>query len=323
MKIAIVKLSALGDIVHASVVLQLIKAHIPNAKISWFVDAKFAQILSDHPLIEEVVALPLKEKKIKESFEILREKKERNFDIAIDLQGLIKSGIVTRFLSQNAVGFDKNSIRERLAAKFYQKKFQIPYEKNVILRNCELVSRALGFKFSEDEILGKLPCFPAGRGKIQLEKAKKNVLLVVGASVKTKIYPIQKQAELAQKLRNLGAEVYLSFGKNETEMAEFIAQNSDAKLMSGLNLSELKDQICEFDLVIGGDTGPTHLAWAQNVPSIAIFGYTPHYRNAYITPKNLVIHTGIAIDAWNLDKNNDCIAEISVDEILKLAERLL
>lgn len=86
LKIAIVKLSALGDIVHAAIVLQFIKKHYPNAHITWLVDARFASLLKDHPLIDELVVLPLKQS-FKQSYKIL--KTLGKFDKVIDLQGLL------------------------------------------------------------------------------------------------------------------------------------------------------------------------------------------------------------------------------------------
>ena len=81
--------------------------------------------------------------------------------------------------------------------------------------------------------------------------------------------------------------------------------------------------ITSCDLVIGNDSGLTHLAWAVNRPSITLFGNRPSHRNAYITDKNLVIDMGKQIDARSIDKNDFCIKEIYPETIANFAKRLL
>ena len=155
--IAVIKLSALGDIVHAVVILQFIEKHLPKAKITWFADAKFSEILFLCPQISRVVSLPLKNGEYKTSLELIASaKQEGEFDYVIDLQGLIKSAAVAKLLGKNSYGFDKFSAREPLAALFYRHKFNCDYGENIILRNLKLTAFALGFSFSEDEILRTL-----------------------------------------------------------------------------------------------------------------------------------------------------------------------
>jgi len=90
-----------------------------------------------------------------------------------------------------------------------------------------------------------------------------------------------------------------------------------------LNLDELKFKIQNSSLVIGGDTGPIHMAWALNVPSITIFGNTPENRNTYITNINKVIKSSSKVDALKLDKNDFSINEIDSDKIVQLVKGLL
>jgi len=76
-------------------------------------------------------------------------------------------------------------------------------------------------------------------------------------------------------------------------------------------------------LVIGGDTGPTHMAWALNIPSITIFGNTPQYRNTFITPINRVVKSHTRVNALKLDKSDFSIQEIDPQEVIALAKELL
>ena len=316
LKIAIVKLSALGDIVHAAIVLQFIKKHCPNAHITWLVDARFASLLKDHPLIDELVVLPLKES-FKKSYKII--KTLGKFDKIIDLQGLFKSAVVAKLLGKEIYGFSRESVKEKIAARLYRHKFKIDYNENIIVRNLSLVGYALNFSFDRDEILKKSPCFEIV-GKFKNESGKKRVLIAAFASEESKIY--DKFKDVIRLLE--GCEIYLCYGnESEKTRAEAIISGTSAKLLEKLSIKDMIDFIASCDLVIGNDSGLTHLAWAVNRPSITLFGNRPSHRNAYVTYKNLVVDMGKQIDARSIDKNDFCIREIYPETVANFAKRLL
>ena len=316
LKIAIVKLSALGDIVHAAIVLQFIKKHCPNAHITWLVDARFASLLKDHPLIDELVILPLKES-FKKSYKII--KTLGKFDKIIDLQGLFKSAVVAKLLGKEIYGFSRESVKEKIAARLYRHKFKIDYNENIIVRNLSLVGYALNFSFDRDEILKKSPCFEICK-KFKNESGKKRVLIAAFASEESKIY--DKFKDVVRLLE--GCEIYLCYGsESEKARAEAIISGTSAKLLEKLSIKDMIDFIASCDLVIGNDSGLTHLAWAVNRPSITLFGNRPSHRNAYVTDKNLVVDMGKEIDARSIDKNDFCIREIYPETVANFAKRLL
>lgn len=318
--IAVIKLSALGDIVHAVVILQFIEKHLPKAKITWFADAKFSEILFLCPQISRVVSLPLKNGEYKKSLDIIVSvKQEGKFDYVIDLQGLIKSAAVAKLLGKNSYGFDKFSTKEPLAALFYKHKFSCDYAQNIILRNLGLTAFALGFSFSEDEILAKQPCFSAWQSKF--EGQKKKILIAPFASEPSKIY--DKFGDVIALLDDQKNEIFVCFNseKEEKEALNLI-KNSNAKTLN-LSLKELVSFISSCDLVIGNDSGVTHIAWAQNRPSITLFGNRPAERNAYATPVNLTLSAGKKIDAKKIDKSDFCVRDIAPQAIANAAKRLL
>ena len=316
LKIAIVKLSALGDIVHAAIVLQFIKKHCPNAHITWLVDARFASLLKDHPLIDELVVLPLKES-FKKSYKII--KALGKFDKIIDLQGLFKSAVVAKLLGKEIYGFSRESVKEKIAARLYRHKFKIDYNENIIVRNLSLVGYALNFSFEKSEILKKSPCFEICK-KFKNESGKKRVLIAAFASEESKIY--DKFKDVIRLLD--GCEIYLCYGsESEKARAEAIISGTSAKLLEKLSIKDMIDFIASCDLVIGNDSGLTHLAWAVNRPSITLFGNRPSHRNAYVTDKNLVVDMGKEIDARSIDKNDFCIREIYPETVANFAKRLL
>ncbi|WP_321232510.1 lipopolysaccharide heptosyltransferase I [Campylobacter sp.] len=321
------KLSALGDIVHASIVVQFIRKHIANAHISWFCDARFEQIARLLAGVDEVVALPLKDKKFLKTFGILRQK-QGQFDIIIDLQGLLKSALVSRSLGKNIFGFDRFSTKEGLASIFYTHKYSCNYDKNIILRNLELCSFALNFSFDEKEILAKEPCFlknsriPSDETRIPNKNSRipnRKILIAPFASESSKCY-----AHFASVIKGAKefAQCFLVAGnKPERKKATKLA-SSGATLLAPLDLAQILEFMDTCDLIIGNDSGITHLAWAQNCATITLFGNRSGARNAFATPKNLIIQATPKheINAFHIDKSDFCINDIDPAQIIAKAK---
>ncbi|MFY4768932.1 lipopolysaccharide heptosyltransferase I [Aliarcobacter butzleri] len=329
-RIAIIKLSAMGDIIHAMVALQYIKRQYPNLQIDWFVESAFAPILENNPDINEIIKLDLKsikkdKKEIINQIKLIKKYENNCYDLVIDAQGLIKSAIVSFFLGKSRVGFSKNSTREKLASFFYIKKVDIAYDKNAIERNVKVLSQALNFEITKDDILNKKPfLFYKNENEViyeYLSKDKKNVLFVIGASWPSKMYSKEKFAKI---INNLDENCLITWGNEaENDIADFIANISKAKVLPKLDLNSLKAIMSKVDLVIGNDTGPTHMAWALNIPSITLFGNTPGYRNTYITNTNKIIESKSIVNPFKLDRNDFSIKEIDENEIINTAKGLL
>ena len=279
--------------------------------------------------MDEVVALPLKDKKFLKSFGILRQK-QGQFDIIIDLQGLLKSALVSRSLGKNIFGFDRFSAKEGLASIFYTHKYSCNYDKNIILRNLELCAFALNFSFDEKEILTKEPCFlkksriPDKNSRIPNKNSRipdKKILIAPFASESSKCYAhfasvIKGAKEFAQCFLVAGSEL-------EREKATKLA-SSGATLLAPLDLAQILEFMDTCDLIIGNDSGITHLAWAQNYATITLFGNRSGARNAFATPKNLIIQATPKheIDAFHIDKSDFCINDIDPAQIIAKAKGL-
>ena len=148
------------------------------------------------------------------------------------------------------------------------------------------------------------------------------IVLVLGASFPSKIYPIEKYAEIVNSLNSRFVAIWGS--DKEKQMAlELKSITKNVTIEKKLSFSELIELTSKADLVIGGDTGPTHLAWALNVPSITIFGSTPMKRNCYITKINRAVDSQKLINPFNIDKIDTSIQSIDSKKIVKLAKRLL
>ncbi len=330
MKIAIVKLSALGDIVHAMVALQFIKARFPDSQIDWLVEARFADLLRDNPHISNVLTVNLKAAKVNKftifnEIETVKNYARENYDLVIDAQGLLKSAMTAKLLGKNVAGFDKNSIRESLASLFYKQKIACAYNENTIDRNAAVLCQPLGFSISHDDILAKKPFLffhaPTVNFSEFLRNDLKNIVFVIGSTWESRNYPPEKFVEVANTLQKNCLVIW----GNETERqtAENMAQQSSfVQVLPKLDLNDLKALWSQVDLVIGNDTGPTHMAWGLNTPSITLFGCTPISR-VYQTPINKVLKSVSIVNPYKLNKLDDSIKTIPSTDIIQLAKALL
>ena len=330
MKIAIIKLSALGDIVHAMVVLQFIKSNNQSIEIDWVVEERYVELLESHPDINQVHKVNIKEFINKKSpfflyEELKRLRKLGPYDLVIDMQGLIKSAVISRLIpSKLTIGFDKFSAREGIASIFYNKTFKFSYDKNVIERNFELVKFALNLTFKFEGLNNKLPFLFSNHKYVipNLSNIKKNILLIPGASFSSKQYPVKGFVEL---IGLLNANYFVLWGNDEEKLlADKIKHLApQVKICEKLSVDSLISLISQVDLVIGPDTGPTHIAWAVNAPSITIFGPTPSYRNSYITNINKVIESNSIVNPYKINKKDFSIKDITVNDIGRIAQLLL
>lgn len=321
-RIAIVRLSALGDIVNTAVVLQIIHNYYPNALIHWYVEEAFAPILKDHPLIDKIIPIPLKKIKKQKSLSLLRTTIQslriaQPYDQIIDAQGLLKSAIVASLLPGPVHGFDRNSAREGIASWFYQTTSTLPYEMNIIKRNVMVITQALDIPYCEALIEEKTPVFLVN----SLAEMEKKIALVIGASWPSKCYPKEHFAVLCDLLP---LPCHLIWGSQcEYQDAQWIAQHSNNAIVTDkMSLPQLVSFIAHCTLTIGNDTGPTHMAWAMNRPSITLFGPTTE-RMIYPTPMNIGIKSPSQVDIYRIDRNDFSIKQIEPQHIADQAIKLL
>ena len=330
MRIAIVRLSAMGDIVHSAIVLQFIKKEFLDSSIDWIVEKSMAEVLKYNPDIDNIIEVELKKfkktKKISDLFsQIKLIKSLPKYDYIIDMQGLLKSAIVTKLMNGENYGYDKYSIRESIASYLYKHKIHMPYDSNTIDRNMGLISDIFSLNLGSKDVYKKKPfLFYKDENKIiydYLKKDKKNIIFVIGSTWASRNYPKEKFVEIANKLKE---NILVVWGNEEEKInGKYIEKNSEyASLVPRTDLNTLKALIGQCDLLIGNDTGPTHMAWGMNKASITIFGPTPISR-VYITEINKVIKSPSIVDPYKLNKQDFSIKEINSDEICKISTNLL
>ncbi|GAA7119522.1 lipopolysaccharide heptosyltransferase I [Helicobacter pylori] len=299
MKIAIVRLSALGDIIVSAVFLAVIKERFTNAQIEWFVDERFSAILEHSPYIDKLHPIALKSTLTTfnplKIFKLFKSLRAYEYDIVIDMQGLIKSALITQMLkAPKKVGFDCTSAREGLSAFFYSQKVSIAYNEPVLKRNFTLLSHALNLPKKEisESLSSRSKVFSYQDSPkidaLNLNKNKPKILFVLETSKINKTYPIEHFKELALALENF--QICLLWHASEdkaTALYGALKNQRDVLLLPKLTLNEVKALLFKMDLIIGGDTGITHLAWALQKPSITLYGNTPMERFKLESPINV------------------------------------
>ncbi len=299
MKIAIVRLSALGDIIVSAVFLVAIKERFTDAQIEWFVDERFSAILEHSPYIDKLHPIALKSTLTTlnplKIFKLFKSLRAYEYDIIIDMQGLVKSALITQMLkAPKKVGFDYASAREGLSAFFYSQKVSIAYDEPILKRNFTLLFHALNLPKNEisESLSFRAKVFSYQDSPkidaLNWNQNKPKILFVLETSKINKTYPTERFKELALMLENF--QICLLWHADEhkaTTLYHALKHQRDVLLLPKLTLNEVKALLFKMDVIIGGDTGITHLAWALQKPSITLYGNTPMERFKLESPINV------------------------------------
>lgn len=336
MKIAIVKLSSLGDICHSAIVLQFIKKNT-KAEIDWFVDERFAEVLNHQKEIANVIALPISRFNFKNFiFTFLQtiktiKKYKKKYDVVIDLQGLIKSTIVAKLLGcKNTIGYDKKSAKESLLIFLYNQKIYAPSSFNTIQRYLKVTTEGLNLSsIDREEIENKKSFLDFSYEKLpqklkQFNKSKrKKITLIIGSTSLNRIYPKENWMKFILLLDKKKYTFFIPWGNHEEylfaqQISKFCRSQSYECIFleKKINLNQLKMTIQNSDLVIGNDTGPSYIAWGMNKNLILLFGHTP--KNRILLSKNQkLIKSSSKVNPKKLDKKDFSIREINPQQIVE------
>ncbi len=283
----------------SAVFLAVIKECLPNAQIEWFVDERFGAILEHSPYIDKLHPIALKSALTTfnplKIFKLFKSLRAYEYDIIIDMQGLVKSALITQMLkAPKRVGFDYASAREGLSAFFYSQKVSIAYDEPILKRNFTLLSQALNLPKNEisEGLSSRFKVFSYQDSPkidaLNLNENKLKILFVLETSKINKTYPTERFKELALALENFQiCLLWHADEKKATTLYHALKHQRDVLLLPKLTLNEVKALLFKMDLIIGGDTGITHLAWALQKPSITLYGNTPMERFKLESPINV------------------------------------
>lgn len=269
-RILVVRLGAMGDVLHALPAVSTLHASFPEAEITWVVDPKWAVLLSGNPAVGRVVTFDRRRwGSIVAARAVLR---AAEFDAALDFQGLIKSAVLARFLARCRVryGFDRSQVREKAAAWWYDRTC-VAGSAHVVERNIELAMAAGATKRCLDTPM------PAGRPEGGALPTEPFVLTSPMAGWTSKQWPLEYFADLARRIAPVPLVLNGAPGA-EGELREIATGEGNVRIhLSGIE--GLIDATRRAAAVVGVDSGPLHLAAALGKPGVAIFGPTDPARN--------------------------------------------
>jgi len=282
MKILIIKLTSMGDLMHALPALTDASKQIPNIEFDWVVDESFSEIPLWHPKVNSVIKTNHRIwKRNIFSFKLLNEinniKKilnNKNYDAVIDMQNNLKSAAVSYLIKEPVNGMDKESVREYLAHFAYQFKHSIAKDDHAINRQRNLLAMSLDYKIKEEKLDYGITTNNFKKPKLQLPK--NYLFLVHNASWPSKMWPISYWQKLIKYINQEGFIGLLPSGSiEEYERAREIASVSDQCIaLKTLSLNETAFIINQAEGCICSDTGLAHLAALLNKPSVTMYSVT-------------------------------------------------
>jgi heptosyltransferase-1 len=314
MQILIVKLGAIGDVVHALPAVAALRRSMPDARIAWAVEqGGAAKLLRGCPLLDELIELDLRgwrkslmnvetQTAIRKAMAGLR---NARFDLSLDFQGLLKSAMVARLARiPRRIGFAREALREPASAFMLTERVAVDDGDHVIRKNLKLVEH-LGCVVSGGY---EFPIALSGAderfAEEQLERFDgRFAILNPGGGWPTKLWGVEGFGSIADRLwETYGMRSVVTYGPGEEDLAQSVVDHSRANAARTLdaNLKQFFALAQSAKLFIGGDTGPMHIAAAARTPIVAIFGPTASRRNGPFAMDDVVV------ERFDLDCRVDC-----------------
>ena len=334
----LVRLGAFGDIVHAIPVAAALSRAFPSARIDWIVSAKYRELLDLVPIIDR--RLVIKDRGDAGGgpslIAAIRGLRWSHYDVAFDLQGLLKSAVLARLSgAQRVVGFSSKYLRERLARPFYTDVYDPggggmydPRERS------HVVQMNLGLLTTIGVAVGP-PEFPIERVDTEIARAMREragnryALVNPGAAWPNKRWPAARYGAVARAIEDRhGLKTIVSWGPGEEGLArEVVRESSGAALLSPrTSIGDLLALIRGATLMISGDTGPTHVAAALGTPIVGIYGPTRPSRNGPWAPADITISRDSICQCHHLrrcTRERMCLLDVEAAEVLDAVERRL
>jgi ADP-heptose:LPS heptosyltransferase len=338
MNVLIVRLGALGDIVHAVPAAAALRAAFPDARIDWLVDARHRAILDLVTVLDRVV--PLERQTLAGWIDVAKRLRQVRYDAAIDLQGLMKSAVLARASGASRVlGFSIWHLREKGARAFYSDTgsadprrgrlqpdqrenggVRLQPDQHVFLKNLRLL-RELGV---DDERIA----FPLARVEsaalaqvLASTGGQPFALLNPGAAWPNKRWGAERYGEVAAFLRDVrGLASVVLWGPGEEPLASAVvdASGGSAQMAPPTGLGDLLELSRAASLMVSGDTGPLHLAAAVGTPIVSIFGPTDPDRNGPWSSRDIAVSRfdscGCHYDR-SCHRSPWCLASVAVAEV--------
>ncbi len=336
MRLLIIRLSALGDIVHTWPLAEVIGHRRSDVHVTWAVDATFRPMVDGHPAVDEVLEVstrtwrrrPLSGVARTAIADLRRRLRAGAYDFALDPQGLVKSALVARLsAAPRRVGLERPWRRELLAGLGYTETLPGAHgARHVVATNLELV-RALGVE--------PPTATPAPDGRWLLSAGRATPIpgwsrtgfaaILAGAGGPGKILPAAILARVAAQLEAAGTPALVVWGPGEEARARELAAAAGgaAEIAPPTDLLQLAWLLSRARVVIGGDTGPVHLAASLGVPTVGCYLITDWRRNGPLGERVAVVSAAASNEAPASTARTRKVRDVEVDELVAAALRVL
>jgi len=326
LKFLIVRLGSLGDIIHAIPAAAALRARYPRARIDWLVDPRYSSVLQ---LVEGLdAAIPLDPRAgVRTLLRTIARVRRTKYDAAVDLQGLLKSAVLTRAAgARRVIGLPREHLRKPLSRIFYGDTPDPGRDPHVIRKNLMLM-QALGVEDLRITFPLTIPRTVTADTMVTRFGPAGFVLINPGAAWPNKRWPPQRFGALAGEIHDrLGVRTLVLWGPGEEEIASIVvsASRGSAELAPRTSIVDLFAIASCARLLISGDTGPLHIAAAVGTPVVALFGPTFTERNGPWSTADIAISRASQCSCHYERKcrfPQPCIEGISVDEVIAATER--
>lgn len=334
-RILIVRLGALGDIVHALPSQQALHQRYPEAQIDWLCEPPYRPLLEQVPGIRQVWTADTKSWRrnpgtLRHLRSLCSRLRSQQYDLALDFQRLLKSALLARLSGARlSVGFQSRFCRERGAALFYQRRLPAPSgQVHVTEMNFALV-QALGCSGPPSRIVPlQVPAEDASYVQEQLSRLELScpVLLNPGAGWPSKLWAPERYARLARRIeKELKLPVLFTYGPGEEPLLQEVERHWPGHLKTfPTTLLQLAALCRKSQLMVASDTGPLHLAVAQGTPTVALMGPTFPWRNGPYCPTDVSVTHEQPCRNPNKRTCSHCrCMDIPVDKVLQAVVRRL
>ena len=322
----IVRLGALGDIVHAIPVVAALRDAFPGARIGWLVHPRFVPLLE---LVEGIDQVHPLERRT--GARAIRDVRRAQYDVCLDLQGLLKSAAVARFSgARRVIGFSRPLLRESAAVLAYTETGGTDGG-HFIDKNLSLLS-VLGITATRPRFPLRVPAtpvVPCTRQILGIGADAPFAVINPGAAWPNKRWPAEKFGEVASHLRSrLGLPSAVLWGPDEASLAAAVARASGdaARMAPQTTMVEMLALAKAASVMVSGDTGPLHLAAAAGTPVVGLYGPTPPGRNGPWDTSDIVVsaHDACAcVFKRECSADRWCLEQVTVDAVAEAVVRRL
>jgi len=325
----VVRLTALGDVLHTVPAVAALRAAHPRAKIDWVVDTKWAPVLEGSPAIDEVI--PFDRASIWSTWDCVQRLRQNEYTCAIDFQGLYKSSLLAALSGAGRrIGFDRAWAREDGAALFYTEAV-IPVGRHVTELNYSLAERAGASRSSAPEYPLRVPAGGAASVRARLKElgvSGEYVVVAPGGSWRAKCWPADRYGELCRRLENESRlRIVITLGPGEESLTNEVSRAAAPARPVAVKtaIEELMGLLSHARCVIAVDSGPLHLAAALGTPVVGLYGPTDPARNGPFVPGAMIVHKAQPdeISYKRQSEYSPAMLRISVDDVMAAALTLL